>query len=90
LLFTVAASCVVHLLMVTGETTLTHVTAHARLAQRNMTHGRYAIFFWTGAALIAVGVAAPWLGAWSSLIPLVGLLAHEHAYVQSAQSVPLA
>ena len=90
LLWTVAGASVTHLLMVAGEATLTHVTAHARLAQRHMTLGRYAPFFWTGAALVAVGVAAPWLGPWASIVALVGLLAHEHAYVQAAQSVPLA
>jgi formate-dependent nitrite reductase membrane component NrfD/ferredoxin len=90
LLATVTVASAVHLLMVASEGTLTHVTAHARLAQHEMTHGRYARFFWGGAALVAVGVIALWLGAWAALAALVGLLAHEHAYVQAGQSVPLA
>lgn len=90
LLATVAGASATHLLMVAGEASLTHVTAHARLAQHEMTRGRYARFFWTGAALVAVGVTAPWLGGWAALAALAGLLAHEHAYVQAGQSVPLA
>ena len=39
--------------------------------------------------LLLAPVAAP-ATAWLALPALVGLLAHEHAYVQSGQSVPLA
>jgi hypothetical protein len=35
-------------------------------------------------------VAAPWAGAVAVPFALAGLLAHEHAYVQAGQSVPLA
>jgi Fe-S-cluster-containing dehydrogenase component/formate-dependent nitrite reductase membrane component NrfD len=85
-----AASCLAHLLLVAGEVTLTHPTAHARLAIEEMTGGRYRAFFWGGAALVGIAVAAPWLGAFSAPLALAGLLAHEHAYVQAGQSVPLA
>ena len=79
-----------HLLLVAGELTLTHPTAHAHLAAAEMTRGRYARFFWAGVALVAVAVAAPWIGVAAVPCALVGLLAHEHAYVQAGQSVPLA
>ena len=79
-----------HLIFVAGETTLTHPTAHARLAVQEMTRGRYAPVFAAGVALMAVTVLAPWLGALAALAGLAGLLAHEHAYVQAGQAVPLA
>ncbi len=85
-----AASCLAHLLLVAGEVTLTHPTAHARLAIEEMTGGRYRAFFWGGAALVGLAVAAPWLGEFSAPLALAGLFAHEHAYVQAGQSVPLA
>jgi len=33
---------------------------------------------------------APWLGVAAAPLALAGLLAHEHAYVQAGQVVPLA
>ncbi len=93
LAWTVAGAAATHLLLVAGETTVAHPTAHARLAAHTMTHGRYARFFWTGVVLVAVGLLAPLAApatAWLALPALLGLLAHEHAYVQSGQSVPLA
>jgi len=85
-----SASCLAHLLLVWGEVTLTHPTAHARLAVREMTRGRYRTFFWLGVALVAAGLFAPWLGPFASALALAGLLCHEHAYVQAGQAVPLA
>ncbi|HEX9185445.1 MAG TPA: 4Fe-4S dicluster domain-containing protein [Vicinamibacteria bacterium] len=87
-----AGATLVHLLLVAGEVTTAHGTAHAQLAAREMTSGRYASFFRAGVALQALGVAAllfgsPPLGA---LLALAGLLGFEHAYVQAGQSVPLA
>lgn len=84
------ATSLIHLLMVWGEVTLTHPTAHARLAVWEMTRGRFAAFFWGGIGLVLLAVCAPWLGL--AVVPpaLVGLALHEHAYVQSGQSVPLA
>lgn len=85
-----AGSVLVHLLFVLGEATSSHGTAHAHLANWEMIHGRYRSFFWWGTILTAVGLLAPWVGPGAGIAALVGLLAHEHAYVQSAQAVPLA
>jgi formate-dependent nitrite reductase membrane component NrfD len=86
----VAGAAVTHLLIVLAETTLPHGTAHARLAAWEMVHGRYARWFWTGVVLVAVSCAAPWLGVPAAVAGLAGVLAHEHAYVQAGQAVPLA
>ncbi len=85
-----AAAAATHVLLVLGEITVRHPTEHARLAAHAMTAGRYAWFFWPGLAAVAVAVAAPWIGAAAIPFALGGLLAHEHAYVQAGQSVPLA
>jgi len=85
-----AAAAAVHLLFAAGEMTLTHPTAHAHLAAREMLRGRFAWFFWTGIGCVAAAVAAPWIGIAAVPPALIGLLAHEHAYVQAGQSVPLA
>jgi Fe-S-cluster-containing dehydrogenase component/formate-dependent nitrite reductase membrane component NrfD len=79
-----------HLLMVLGEATLSHPTAHARLAVWEMTRGRYRSFFWMGIGLSVIGVFAPWLGLGAVPAALLGLLLFEHAYVQAGQCVPLA
>jgi Fe-S-cluster-containing dehydrogenase component/formate-dependent nitrite reductase membrane component NrfD len=87
-----AGATLLHLLLVAGEVTMTHGTAHARLAAWEMTSGSYASFFRAGVALQALGVA-PLLAAPAPLgaaLVLAGLLAYEHAYVQAGQSVPLA
>jgi Fe-S-cluster-containing dehydrogenase component/formate-dependent nitrite reductase membrane component NrfD len=83
-------AAIVHLLLVLGEVTLTHATAHAHLAVRELVRGRFARFFWTGVTLVAVAVAAPWIGVVAVPFALAGLLAHEHAHVQAGQAVPLA
>ena len=100
LLFTLGLTSLFHLLMVFGELTLTHPTAHARLALWEMTKGRYRAFFWSGVVLTILSALAPWLsllvdfdvaiGLIASLCALTGLLLYEHAYVQAGQSVPLA
>ena len=87
---TLAIAAAAHVLLVAGETTLPHVTAHAHLATQEMVRGRFARFFWPGLVLIAAAVAAPWIGVAAAPLALAGLLAHEHAYVQAGQSVPLA
>ncbi|MGB9180623.1 MAG: hypothetical protein WCB68_15430, partial [Pyrinomonadaceae bacterium] len=81
---------IAHLLLVAGEITLTHPTAHARLAVWEMTRNRYRAFFWIGIALSLVAVFALWLGLIAVPFALIGLLLYEHAYVQAGQSVPLA
>ncbi len=84
-----AVAAGLHVILVIGEVTLPHVTAHAHLAASEMTRGRYARFFWPGLAAVAVAIAAPWIGVAAVPFALAGLLAHEHAYVQAGQSVPL-
>jgi Fe-S-cluster-containing dehydrogenase component/formate-dependent nitrite reductase membrane component NrfD len=85
-----AGTSAAHLLMVLGETTLTHPTAHARLASWEMTRGRFRTFFWLGVALVAIGLLAPAAGAWVAPFAVAGILSHEHAFVQAGQAVPLA
>jgi Fe-S-cluster-containing dehydrogenase component/formate-dependent nitrite reductase membrane component NrfD len=90
LAWTLGATSLVHMLLVWGEVTLAHPTAHAALAVREMTRGRFAAFFWMGAALTLAAVFAPWLGLAAAPLALMGLALHEHAYVQAGQAVPLA
>jgi Fe-S-cluster-containing dehydrogenase component/formate-dependent nitrite reductase membrane component NrfD len=87
---TLAVAAAIHVLVVVGEITLPHVTAHAHLATEQMVRGRFARFFWPGLLLVAACAAAPWIGVAAAPLALTGLLAHEHAYVQAGQSVPLA
>jgi Fe-S-cluster-containing dehydrogenase component/formate-dependent nitrite reductase membrane component NrfD len=77
-------------LLALGEISLAHPTAHAHLAVHELARGRYARWFWVGLALAAVAVAAPWIGVVAVAPALLGVLCHEHAYVQSGQAVPLA
>ena len=84
------AAALAHLVIVAAEATTGHVTAHAAAAVHELTRGRYARWFWAGAVLVAVALAAPWLGVAAAPFALLGLLAHEHAYVQAGQAVPLA
>jgi Fe-S-cluster-containing dehydrogenase component/formate-dependent nitrite reductase membrane component NrfD len=100
LLWIVALSSIIHVLMIWGEVSLTHATAHARLAVWEMIHGRYRRVFWMALSLSILGGAIPLLavlgllgtsiGIASTPLALVGLMAYEHAYVQAGQSVPLA
>ncbi len=91
---TLAVSSLTHLLLVAGEVTLPHGTAHAALAIREMTTGRYRTYFWLGLLGAAAGCATFWSGFAASLplavASLVGLGLYEHSYVQAGQSVPLA
>ena len=45
---------------------------------------------WSASSRWRSHVAAPWIGVVAVPFALIGLLAHEHAYVQAGQSVPLA
>ena len=90
----------VHLLMIWGEVSLTHPTAHARLAIHEMVQGRYRSDFWIGVALSMLGAMIPLLallhvvglslGVAGAPVALIGLMLYENAYVQAGQSVPLA
>ncbi len=97
LYWTLFCAVALHLLLLAGEITLPHGTAHARLAVWEMTKGRYKGYFLAGGVLLLATLGAPWIAAASpvvvaaaALVALAGLLAHEHAYVQAGQSVPLA
>jgi len=95
-----AVTSLLHILMVWGEVSLTHSTAHARVAIWEMVHGRYKSNFWIGLVLSILGGALPWLailgyvsisiGVGGAPLALIGLMLFEHAYVQAGQSVPLA
>jgi len=100
LLWILAITSAIHLLMVWGEVSLTHPTAHARLAIWEMVSGRYKTDFWMGTALSLIGGLLPLLavlgvvstqiGIGGAPFALIGLMLFENAYVQAAQSVPLA
>jgi hypothetical protein len=99
-LWVLAVTSLLHLLMIWGEVSLTHPTAHARLAIWEMVHGRYQSEFWMGIFLSVLGGLLPWLailgfvttpvGIGGAPLALIGLMMFEHAYVQAGQSVPLA
>jgi hypothetical protein len=97
LLWTLFATAALHLLLVAGEVSLPHPTAHARLAVYEMVRGRYRKSFQLGGVGSAVvllgpffvGLGSSWVWA-ISIVAVLGLLAYEHAYVQAGQSVPLA
>lgn len=100
LIWILAITSLVHVLMIWGEVSLTHVTAHARLAVWEMVRGRYKSDFWLGLILSILGGLLPWLaltgyvstslGVGGAPMALIGLMLYENAYVQAAQSVPLA
>ena len=100
LLGVLALASLLHVLMVWGEVSLTHATAHARLAVWEMVNGRYKSDFWIGMMLSMLGGVIPWLalsgvistslGVAGAPLALMGLMLYENAYVQAGQSVPLA
>ena len=90
LLWLLGATGLIHVLMVWGEVSLTHTTAHARFAAWEMTRGRYKTFFAIGMVLSMIGCLTPFIGVVAVPFALIGLLFYEHAYVQAGQSVPLA
>jgi Fe-S-cluster-containing dehydrogenase component/formate-dependent nitrite reductase membrane component NrfD len=97
LLWTLFAAVSLHLFFLLGELALPHATAHARLAAWEMFSGRYRSYSRVGALLSIVALSGPWLGASTPVAAAIvgvaalgGLFAHEHAYVQAGQSVPLA
>lgn len=86
----VGIASLIHLLLIAGDLTLTHATAHARMAAHEISHGRYRGYFRAAVILTLAGIATPWIGPIGALCALFGLLAWEHAHVQAGQSVPLA
>ena len=96
--FILAIASLFHLLMILGEVSLTHSTAHARVAIWEMMRARYKSAFWSGVVLSIAGGALPLamlfgflsIGIIGVPLALVGLMLYEHAYVQAGQSVPLA
>jgi formate-dependent nitrite reductase membrane component NrfD len=100
LLWLLAITSLIHVFMVWGEVSLTHPTAHSRLAIWEMVRGRYQNEFWLSIGLSTLGALLPLLaaveiftvtvGIAGAPLALVGLMIFENAYVQSAQSVPLA
>ena len=95
-----AVASFIHLLLVWGEVSLTHPTAHSRLAVWEMVKGRYKTEFWTGIILSLLGGLLPLLAVLGALdmtfgvagapMALIGMMLFENAYVQAGQSVPLA
>lgn len=61
LLWTIAITSLIHVLMVWGEVSVTHPTSHARIAVWEMTRGRYRGYFWLGLLFSAVGGLLPWM-----------------------------
>ena len=96
--YILAIASLFHLLMILGEVSLTHSTAHARVAIWEMMRARYKTPFWSGVILSIVGGALPVamlfgflsIGIIGVPLALLGLMLYEHAYVQAGQSVPLA
>ncbi|MEX2329014.1 MAG: NrfD/PsrC family molybdoenzyme membrane anchor subunit, partial [Nitriliruptoraceae bacterium] len=90
LTWVVVGSGITHLLLVLGELTLPHPTAHARMAAHNMVSGRLGSYFWASIGLTLLALLTPVAPVVGAVVGLAGLLAFEHAYVQAGQSVPLA
>ncbi len=100
LLIILAVTSLVHVLMIWGEVSLGHPTAHARLAVWEMVRGRYKSDFWFGVALSTLAGLLAWLGLFEVVsgsvatgaapLALIGMMLFENAYVQAGQSVPLA
>ena len=97
-LWILTVASLLHVLMILGEVSLTHSTAHARVALWEMMRGRYKNAFWIGVLLSILGGALPFLTLFGYLsigmagvpLALAGVMLYEHAYVQAGQSVPLA
>ncbi|MGH9967937.1 MAG: 4Fe-4S dicluster domain-containing protein [Pyrinomonadaceae bacterium] len=99
LVWILAVTTLLHVLMVWGEVSLPHATAHARLAVWEMVKGRYRGDFWIGMVLSILSGLIVWvailagsmsLGMGAAPMALIGLMLYENAYVQAGQSVPLA
>ena len=78
----------IHLMLIAAEVLTPHVTAHARLAIREMVRGQYRVAFAAGFLLQLFGLVAP--PPFGPVLILLGLLAYEDAHIGAAQAVPLA
>ena len=83
-------SSAIHLLMILGELSLPHASAHGRMAVEEILSGKFRGFFWLSIVLASVGLLAPWGGGVGLVCGLMGLALYEHVYVQAGQVVPLA
>ncbi|BAS29226.1 4Fe-4S dicluster domain-containing protein [Limnochorda pilosa] len=85
------AAAILHATLALSEVAVGHPTADGRQAADHLIRGAFSGLFWGGILLAAAGAGAAaigWGGA-AAALALMGALAHEHAYVQAGQSVPL-
>jgi polysulfide reductase-like protein len=85
-----AVATLVHLMLIAAEVLMPHPTAHARLASREMTRGRFRLPFLSGVAMQLIGAGAIVTGIPAALLVLAGLFFYERAHIGAGQSVPLA
>jgi formate-dependent nitrite reductase membrane component NrfD len=76
-------------------------TRHVEVAVHAMTRGRLALRFWVGGVLVGLAVpavltavalaadAGPVLPAIAGVAAVLGMFAHEDAFVRAGQAVPL-
>jgi len=87
-----AAALAAHLLLVAADALVPAHTADALAAGRQLRHGVYALWYWTGllggAALPLIAVLAGATGP-AAALALLGLFPYQHSYVQAGQSVAL-
>ncbi len=80
------------LLVVLAGEAVVHPSEVAARAARAISHGKYAVQFWIGA--VVVGHVVPLvlvlmgLAPVAALFAIVGLFAHEHAFVMAPQEIP--
>ena len=90
-----AATLILHLLIVAAEFMMPHSTDNVAYAARLITHGTFKTWFWGGT--VALGGFVPLLLLWApvaegepiaAVLALAGLLAFEWCFVMAGQSVP--
>jgi Fe-S-cluster-containing dehydrogenase component/formate-dependent nitrite reductase membrane component NrfD len=90
-----AATLLLHLLIVAAEFLLPHATDNAAYAARLITHGPFKGWFWGGAVVLG-GIVPLFLLSTpvaegepvAAVLALVGLLVYEWCFVMAGQSVP--
>ncbi|HYG56458.1 MAG TPA: hypothetical protein VD902_00025, partial [Symbiobacteriaceae bacterium] len=90
--WTLAGALTLHLLLVFSEALIPHPTRDGARAARHMLTGAYSRYYWLSVTLAVLAGASACTGvllAPGGLLALAALLAYEHAYVQSGQSIPL-